>query len=393
MGGHPDPAVGGPLDRGAALALLDRAEELLDAGELDEALRHYRRVVGFDDPAITAAALLGIGTALLRSDREEEAVGAWRAVLELPETQGTYLALRQLAAAYVRMDRLREAVGAYREAERRAPAEDRAEIAARLGWLTKELGDERGSGRYFRRSRSGAGARPALTYVIIGVTIAVSVLASLPGFGVLYDLLQLDKRAVAEGEYWRLATCMLLHAPLFGNPLHLIFNMYALSFAGGLVERLYGARTMFAMYLVTGIAASTASFVFGSEIPSVGASGAIFGTFGILVAASRAHRPIVDRESQAVLGQIGVLVLINLVLGFVIPRVDTWAHIGGLLAGLWLGVVVVPGRVRTLAGLWRRRGEHDPAGPAVVALLGLLALLALILVGLAAGTAFRLATG
>lgn len=391
-GGRPrvDPSIDGPLDRPTALALLDRADDLLDAGELDDALRHYQRVVGYDEPSITAAALLGIGTVYYRADHEDEAVESWKAVLALPETPGTYLALRQLAAAYVRHGRLVDALEAYRQADRRAPAQDRAEIAARLGWLTKETGDAGGARRYFARSR-GADRAPLLTYGLIAVTSVVSVLAFLPDWSFLFDAFQLDKVAVAHGEYWRLLTSTLLH----GGWLHLLFNMYALYFGGALVERIYGGRLMLLMYVVTGIAASTASFVFGSDVPSIGASGAIFGMFGVLVATARAHNPIVDRRSQAILGQIGVLIVINLVIGFVVPGIDYFAHIGGLVAGLWLGLVIVPGRVPTLSSLWQRpAGATDQGfGPGALQVLGVMALVAVIVAGLMIGTEARRGVG
>lgn len=385
-----DPSVEGPLDRATALALLDRADDLLDSGDLEDALRHYQRVVGHDEPSITAAALLGIGTVYYRADHEDEAMETWKAVLRLPETPGTYLAWRQLAAAYVRQNRLLDALDAYRQADRRAPAQDRPEIAARLGWLTKETGDSGAARRYFARSR-GVDRAPVVTYGLIAITSVVSILAFVPDWSFLFDALQLDKAAVAHGEYWRLLTATLLH----GGWLHLLFNMYALYFGGALVERIYGGRLMLLMYVVTGIAASTASFALGGEVPSVGASGAIFGMFGVLVAAARAHNPIVDRRSQAILGQIGVLIVINLVIGFVVPGIDYFAHIGGLVAGIWLGFVIVPGRVPTLSSLWQRPsgGAEQGFGTGALQVLGVLALVAVIVAGLMIGTQERRSTG
>lgn len=389
----PDPSIDGPLDRPTALALLAAADDLLDAGELGEAALRYQRVVGFPDPSVTATALLGLGTVLFRADQEPEAIATWRSVLDLPENPGTYLAYRQLAGAYVRAGELREAVDAYREADRRAPAEDRPEIASRLGWLTKELGETRASGRYFARSRSAID-RPTATLALIVVTAIISLAASFPPGAWLFDLLALDKPAVAAGEWWRLGGAMLLHDVFWRNPFHLLFNMYALWFAGALVERIYGARTMVAMYVLAGLTASTASFVFGSDIPSVGASGAVFGLFGVLIAAARAHHPVLDRRSQAVMGQIGVLVVVNLVIGFAIPFIDYYAHIGGLIAGLWLGVLFVPGRVRTLRSFWSGGNGSDgaglPAGSArAVPLLGVVALVVVIVLGVALGTENR----
>ena len=196
----------GRLTRERALALLGRGDELLASGDFAEAGGYFSRVVGFDDPAITAAALLGLGEAHYRLNDEAAAVQSWTAVLQLPETPSTYSAWRNIAAARVRDGDLTGAIDAYREADRRAPPEDKAEIANRLGWLTKETGDTRAAGRYFARGR-GDVPRVSVTLLIIAVTTIVSLTALLSTEGQnLYHWLQLDKAAVADGEYWRLWT-------------------------------------------------------------------------------------------------------------------------------------------------------------------------------------------
>ncbi len=216
----------GRLTRDQAVALLERGGELLASGDFGEAGRHFSRVVGFDDPTITAAALLGLGEAHYRLNDEAAALASWQAVLQLPETPSTYTAWRNVAAARVRDGDLTGAITAYREADQRAPPEDKAEIANRLGWLTKETGDTRAASKYFAKGR-GDSPRITVTLVLIAVTTIVSLTAMLSTEGQqIYDALQLDKFAVAAGEYWRLWTVTLLHSPT--DPLHLIFNMYAL---------------------------------------------------------------------------------------------------------------------------------------------------------------------
>ena len=119
------------------------------------------------------------------------------------------------------------------------------------------------------------------------------------------------------------------------------------------------------IYLLSAAAGSVGSFLFGGDAPSVGASGAIFGLFGVLLAVSRTHHPVLDRRGQMLIGQIGGLIVLNLLLGFGIAGVgggiDNSAHIGGLIAGLWLGFILVPGRVPTLGGLWQRPGGRQRA--------------------------------
>jgi membrane associated rhomboid family serine protease len=383
-----DPLAPGPLDRATATALLARADELLAVGEYTLAQAAYSRLIGMPDPAMTAAALVGAGEAMYRLDDEEGARQCWEQAARLPGNPVTYRALRQVAAARVRAGELRGARDAYLEAERLAPAGERAEIAARLGWLSKELGDSRAAGRWFSRSRSGDAA-PVATYVILGVTIAVSFVTLQPAGSDLLALLWLDKDALATGEWWRLVSPVLVH----GSLIHLLFNMYFLYLVGPLVEQLYGSVRFVVLYLLTAAAGSAASFLLGGPYPSVGASGAIFGLCGVLLAVSIIHRPVLDRRGRAIMSQIGALVAINLVIGFgfgalLSVPIDNAAHVGGLLAGLWLGFVVPPVRA-TLASYWQTptRGSEAP-GSTVAAearatdrrVVGLLRLLAVGLV-------------
>ena len=383
----PDPNASGRLSREAALALLERGSDLLASGDFADAGQHFSRVVGFDDPSITASALLGLGEAHYRLNDEPAAVQSWMAVLQLPETPSTYPAWRNIAAARVRDGDLPGAIDAYREADRRAPLEDKAEIANRLGWLTKETGDARASQKYFARGRGDA-PRLTATLVIIALTSIVSLTALLSDQRpAIYDLLQLDKLAVAAGEYYRLWSVTLLH----GDFIHLAFNMYALYLAGTIVERWYGSIRFLLAYLAFAAAGSTASFVFGGDIPSVGASGAVFGLFGMLLAAGRVHHPV-DRQSRAIVSQLGVLILINIAFGFASGgTIDNAAHLGGLAAGLWLGALVPPTGVPTLSTLWARPGAGGRAAgqataPGYVMFLGLAVIGIVVAAGIAVGT-------
>ena len=361
-----DPSLPGPLDRATALAVLAQADALLAADEPEAAANHYRRVIGFDDPAVTAGAYFGLGNALFRMDREDDALWAWQQVLAMDETPSTYPAWRQIAAARVRDGDLARAIKAYREADRRAPAADKAEIASRLGWLAKETGDQRGAARQFRRSRGGS--QPGLTWAIIAVTAIVSLTAwagltfgprgIVADYGPLYPVLALTKEGVANGELWRLLTVALVHAPgQIEFFMHLGFNMYALYIVGPAVETIYGAPRMLFMYLVSAVTGSVASFVFSPHYPfAVGASGAIFGLFGVLFIASRVHHPLLARRERAIMTQVGTLIVLNLAIGFGlggVTGIDNAAHVGGLLGGVWLGLILLPADAPTLSSMWQ----------------------------------------
>ncbi|HEX3429098.1 MAG TPA: rhomboid family intramembrane serine protease [Candidatus Limnocylindrales bacterium] len=382
-GPNVDRRVTGPLSREAAAALLNQGAAHLEAGDFGEALATYQRVVGFDDPEVTAAALLGMAQSRYRMDDETGAIRTWESILELPETSSTYHAWRNVAAGRVRDGDLNGAIAAYREADRRAPAADKAEIANRLGWLAKETGNVRASRRYFARGRGTV--LPVATYAILGVTIAVSLAAMLASDGQqIFTALELDKRAVAAGELWRLWTVTLLHdpGPIPPLSLHLAFNMYALYLSGPIVERLYGAWLTTAFYLACALGGSLASFAFGGAQLGIGASGAIFGLFGILLIATRTHHPALDRNSRNFITQLGGILVLNIIIGLAASSyVDNFAHLGGFITGALLGIAFVPGKVATIRSMWQAGSSGQLASGFIGSPIGRIAsLLVLVLI-------------
>ena len=378
----------GPLDPGLARRLIARGRERLDNGDAGAAIADFRRAIGHADPTVTGAALLGYGDALYRLDDERQATAAWEAVVRLRENPSTYQAWRNLAGARVRSGELPSAMQAYREADRRAPADDKAEIASRLGWLAKETGNTGAASRYFSRARGGAGLGLA-QLLVIGTSIVSLIALSDPEFR-LFSALALERSAVLHGQLYRLLTVTLVHAPGGATPwfsLHLLFNMYALWIIGPIVESIWGRRMFALFYVLTAIAASTASFL-SSPGPAVGASGAIFGLVGVILAGTRAHHPMLDRRARSIVPQLGVFALINLAFGFLAGgMIDNAAHIGGLVAGLWLGFIVPPGKVPTLRSAWQNpRGRAAERSPLLVA-AGVVLLVGVVAAGLAYGFA------
>ena len=364
----------GPLPDQVAGRLIERGRARLDAGEHGLAAADFSRVVGHPDANLTGAAVLGTGDVLYRVDADDRARAAWESVTRLPENESTYAAWRNLAGMHVRAGELPQAIEAYRQAERRAPSDDRPEIAARLGWLAKETGNTGAANRYFARARGTTGF--GISHLILVITAAVSFIAFSETR--VLDALLLDPFWVQHGQLYRLVTVTLVH----GGFLHLFLNLYALYIVGPIVESIWGKRLFVLFYLLTAIGGSTGSFLF-SNAASVGASGAIFGLVGVILAGTRAHHPMLDRRARAVVPQLGMFVLINLVFGFVSQagglNIDNAAHIGGLLTGLWLGFVVPPGKVPTLrTAMQRPRGEGAQRSPLLVAagVIGLAGVLA-----------------
>jgi membrane associated rhomboid family serine protease len=142
---------------------------------------------------------------------------------------------------------------------------------------------------------------------------------------------------IAQGQWWRFITPIFIHIGI----LHLLFNSYALWIVGPQVEKLYGTATFVVLYMLTGVAGVVGSYIYHPYSISAGASGAIFGLFGVLLAFGFRYRKSIPPEFKRAVGT-GVLpvIVINLIIGFTIPAIDNSAHISGLLAGAALALFV-----------------------------------------------------
>ena len=132
---------------------------------------------------------------------------------------------------------------------------------------------------------------------------------------------------VKSGEIYRLATCMFLHAGI----LHIVLNMYSLYVVGPRVEDFFGKWKFLLIYFISGISGSLLSIGLNDGVISVGASGAIFGLFGALLYFGYSYRGYIG---TIVRSQIMPIVFYNLIMGFFIPGIDVWGHVGGLIGGI-----------------------------------------------------------
>lgn len=183
-----------------------------------------------------------------------------------------------------------------------------------------------------------------LTHVLFGANIAVFLAMALasgsimdfPGqetvrFGANYGPLTLS------GDWWRLVTYMFLH----GGLLHIAFNMWCLWDLGALCESLYGRWTYAGIYLITGIAGGLASVGWNPGVLSVGASGAIFGLAGALIASFYLGEFSLPRVAiSGTLRSLLVFAGFNLFFGGLFSGIDNACHIGGLVSGLILGALI-----------------------------------------------------
>jgi rhomboid protease GluP len=139
-----------------------------------------------------------------------------------------------------------------------------------------------------------------------------------------------------EGEWWRLITNCFLHIGIF----HLLMNVYALLYIGVLLEPHLGRTRFISAYLLTGITASIASLWWHDLTISAGASGAIFGMYGVFLAMLTTN--LIEKTARkALLTSIAVFVGYNLINGLK-GGIDNAAHIGGLLCGLVIGYALIP---------------------------------------------------
>lgn len=133
------------------------------------------------------------------------------------------------------------------------------------------------------------------------------------------------KEAVIGGQIYRLITSTFLHVSIF----HFLFNMYALFIIGNQLEMYIGKFKFLCVYIISAISGSLLSCIFTQGL-SVGASGAIFGLLGSLLYFGYHFRLYLGSVLKT---QIIPLILLNLLLGFMDPKIDNAAHIGGLIGG------------------------------------------------------------
>jgi membrane associated rhomboid family serine protease/Flp pilus assembly protein TadD len=140
-----------------------------------------------------------------------------------------------------------------------------------------------------------------------------------------------------SGEWWRLFTCMFVHIGF----LHIALNMWCLWYLGEMAEGLYGHWTFAAVYLISGLGGSVVSTGWHSATVSAGASGAIFGLAGALIASLKLGK--FSLPTGAVKGTLSSVLTFagyNLVFGMIGGHIDNSAHIGGLVTGLILGALI-----------------------------------------------------
>lgn len=146
-------------------------------------------------------------------------------------------------------------------------------------------------------------------------------------------------RVYEESQYWRMFTSMFLHIGIA----HVLFNGYALYVLGRELEQLFGQERFATIYLIAGLGGSLLTLATTSPfVISAGASGAIFGLMGALIAFFYKQRRVMGDLAKSNLNRLLFFMGINLVIGFTSPNIGNAAHIGGLLTGAALSWLISP---------------------------------------------------
>lgn len=209
----------------------------------------------------------------------------------------------------------------------------------------------------------GSVTEPTLTYGLIAANVLLWALFALSGASsnALYGDLGLSRLGLQDGHLWQVVTSGFMHARL-GDPygfIHIFSNMFSLYILGGLLEPTLGRLRLGIVYFVSILTGSLGALLVEPSSFTVGASGAIFGLMGAAVIVMR-NQGVNPMESG-----LGLWIGLNLLITFTIPNISIGGHIGGLLGGAIVGLLMyeLPARV----------GIPRVAVNALAALLGLLA--------------------
>ena len=179
-----------------------------------------------------------------------------------------------------------------------------------------------------------------LTNILIAVNLLVFLISSWISKNIfnidIYTLIIMGAKVnslIDKGQVWRLITCAFLH----GGLIHIFFNMYALKILGPEIEYVYGKVKYLVIYLLSAIAASIFSYIFGPQSVSVGASGAIFGLFGAMLIFGIKHR---KQMGKAYMMNILQVIFVNVIIGISSSNIDNAAHFGGLIVGALIALLL-----------------------------------------------------
>lgn len=193
--------------------------------------------------------------------------------------------------------------------------------------------------RLFNNKKVSLSDKPFMTYFFLGLNIIVY-LITLWRFGTTentYALILMGAKysplIIADQEWWRLLSAAFLHI----GAQHIIMNGITLYFLGQELERIMGHWRFTIVYLVAAIGGNIFSFAFSDSV-SAGASTALFGMFASMIVLSKMYPRVHSLQQRAT--TYTILIVLNVVNGFLIPGIDNWGHFGGAIYGAIATLIV-----------------------------------------------------
>lgn len=189
------------------------------------------------------------------------------------------------------------------------------------------------------RSRTARGTW-LVSSLVLGISAATTLALGPTGeISVLVRAGALVHGAVAQGEWWRVVSCLVIHAGIA----HVLLNTVALVLLGRLAEDMFGTARMIALLAVSGLAGALASYLAAPAGLTAGASGAVFGVLGALLVELAWHRERYRAAwKRGMWGALAVVAVGEMTYGLFYPMIDQWAHGVGLGAGALLGLALSP---------------------------------------------------
>jgi rhomboid protease GluP len=234
------------------------------------------------------------------------------------------------------------------------------------------------AGGYAQPARRALTSAPVVTYGLIAAFAAIWLLERnsahfIPANEVvrLFAFGALSNSGPPSGDWWRYVSSAFLHDPV--SPLHILFNSFAMFYIGRIVEQLYGRLMLVGVFLITAMGASLfwvlcadVGIAGKALIPGIGASGGIMGLIGLLAMLGRTQGRDVPVGVVASLRQYAItFVVLTMLIGFFVSSVNNYAHVGGFLSGVLVGLVLPP--QASVGGRALRGWERAVLGGAVVA--------------------------
>lgn len=178
--------------------------------------------------------------------------------------------------------------------------------------------------------------------IILMIHLIIFIFTSVPYLDDLewFKYLAGNNEMILAGEYWRLITPIFVHLGFS----HILFNSFSLIIFAPALERTLGSFTFIIVYLAAGIAANIATLLIQpAYFTHVGASGAIFGLFGIYLAFVFFKKGLIHSNDQQIIIPIAV---VSVIMTFLQPNINITGHIFGLISGILIGKILVDTKFR-----------------------------------------------